>query len=447
MDFHAILDAAKQNKDKFTNKPCLQTKFQPLKKVTKQSKSLSDNIKKFLAKKEEEDRQKALEEKRKREQLEALRDHKAQSRINKHLKVCKAANKSVLDDAINHQNTAVTIAGPSQCDEDDYGYVSQEASAFYDKLMNKYNAMPPEKSIFSSDGKKSAKDIASTKDRVRQALKVQELEETLPHRRKRSKGNDEKGEELTKKKKRSVKDEKPKIKKKPMPPPMDFQSLLALAAKKQYEPVALPPPKPKEEERPMTKKQMMEYAKEKEWRERKEQKNKQLEPSKSGSSSTENGKPISSAKTSSSKSSSNTSADKIVSKSLPSIPKKVSEKSFDKSTSSSNKIVEKSNGTAKAKSSSSSSNSMISKSTERFNNVIYDTDEEEYDSELDDFIDDGPEEGEDYSKYISEIFGYDKNKYRHIDEEDDAAMESNLEDIALEKKEKALAAARKKHRR
>ena len=53
-------------------------------------------------------------------------------------------------------------------------------------------------------------------------------------------------------------------------------------------------------------------------------------------------------------------------------------------------------------------------------------DEDEYDSELDDFIDDGHEEGsEDYSKYISEIFGYDKTKYKNIDE-DDAAMESNF---------------------
>lgn len=54
-------------------------------------------------------------------------------------------------------------------------------------------------------------------------------------------------------------------------------------------------------------------------------------------------------------------------------------------------------------------------------------DEDEYDSELDDFIDDGPEpETEDYSKYISEIFGYDKSKYKHMDIEDDSAMESSF---------------------
>lgn len=35
--------------------------------------------------------------------------------------------------------------------------------------------------------------------------------------------------------------------------------------------------------------------------------------------------------------------------------------------------------------------------------------DEEYDSEMDDFIDDG-EEDVDYSKYIKEIFGYDKSR-------------------------------------
>lgn len=56
---------------------------------------------------------------------------------------------------------------------------------------------------------------------------------------------------------------------------------------------------------------------------------------------------------------------------------------------------------------------------------ILDDDDEEYDSEMDDFIDDGPEEAEDYSKYISEIFGYDKSKYRHVDDDDDN-MESSF---------------------
>lgn len=40
---------------------------------------------------------------------------------------------------------------------------------------------------------------------------------------------------------------------------------------------------------------------------------------------------------------------------------------------------------------------------------VIDDDDSEYDSEMDDFIDDGPEE-QDYSRYIKEIFGYDKSK-------------------------------------
>ncbi|KAL6428439.1 hypothetical protein ACFW04_008602 [Cataglyphis niger] len=111
MDFGTLINVAQKNETKKQIVPCYQTKFTPPKKQTKQSKTLSDNIKKFLARKEEEERQKALEEKRKRENLLALRDSKAQSRINKHLKVCKAANKSVIADAIDSENTAITIAG------------------------------------------------------------------------------------------------------------------------------------------------------------------------------------------------------------------------------------------------------------------------------------------------------------------------------------------------
>lgn len=56
---------------------------------------------------------------------------------------------------------------------------------------------------------------------------------------------------------------------------------------------------------------------------------------------------------------------------------------------------------------------------------ILDDDDSEYDSELDDFIDDGPIEGEDYSSCIREIFGYDKRKY--MDDDDDVDnMESSF---------------------
>lgn len=53
-----------------------------------------------------------------------------------------------------------------------------------------------------------------------------------------------------------------------------------------------------------------------------------------------------------------------------------------------------------------------------------DDDDSEYDSDMDDFIDDD-DAGEDYSKYISEIFGYDKSKYRDYDDDVDN-MESTF---------------------
>jgi hypothetical protein len=37
-------------------------------------------------------------------------------------------------------------------------------------------------------------------------------------------------------------------------------------------------------------------------------------------------------------------------------------------------------------------------------------DSDEHDSELDDFIDDGSDDTEDYSPHIKEIFGYDKSR-------------------------------------
>lgn len=55
------------------------------------------------------------------------------------------------------------FTGPSQPDEDDYGYVSQEASTFYNQLMSKYNSLPPEKPIFNNNEKRTIKDITSTK--------------------------------------------------------------------------------------------------------------------------------------------------------------------------------------------------------------------------------------------------------------------------------------------
>lgn len=64
------------------------------------------------------------------------------------------------------------------------------------------------------------------------------------------------------------KEEKPKPKRKSLPPPMGFAELLKLAEKKQHEPVMVEVKPKVEEERPMTKRQKIEYIQE---RDRKEQ--------------------------------------------------------------------------------------------------------------------------------------------------------------------------------
>ncbi|XP_029161346.1 protein SPT2 homolog [Nylanderia fulva] len=567
MDFGALINVAQENEAKKQAIPCYQTKFAPPKKQTKQSKTLSDNIKKFLARKEEEERQKTLEEKRKKENLLALRDSKAQSRISKHLKVCKAANKSVIADAIDSEHTAITIAGPSQPDEDDYGYESQEASKFYNQLMNKYNSLPPEKPIFNNNEKRTIKDIASTKDRVKQALKQQELEENSGHRRKRKssasnvketdvKEIDEKMEKnVANKIKEENKDEKPKSKKKSLPPPMAFADLLKLAEKKQHEPVMIEVKPKVEEERPMTKRQKMEYIQEKERKEQREKKD--LETNKKTNIGNTN-KP---SKTQLNKMLKTDEKSPILnsllnkscsSKAATTISKKVIDKSNEKQNaensnkvSSKNELLEErkkleaekrqleemrraieeekkklaqsknkqedvkfhssNKEMAKSKNSnsvdkqiskhikprqippsdlkvhSSSTNNKVKqfpppdvrpiKSKEimkksRTSNKRRICDEDE-DSDLSDFIDDGSDDNEeDYSKHISEIFGYDRSKYKHFDNEDDTAMESNfaqqlkeeyistkigimedLEDMrkeALEKKKKDLSKMRPK---
>lgn len=105
------------------------------------------------------------------------------------------------------------------------------------------------------------------------------MEEALGHRRKRKSSAkeieieptiEEKVEKSTVEEKKE-KEEKPKHKKRPPPPPMDFNELLKIAEKKQHEPIVIDiKPKTDEPERLRTRKQMIEYAKEKEWRERKE---------------------------------------------------------------------------------------------------------------------------------------------------------------------------------
>uniref|UniRef100_A0A1Y1K910 SPT2 homolog N-terminal domain-containing protein n=1 Tax=Photinus pyralis TaxID=7054 RepID=A0A1Y1K910_PHOPY len=274
MDFGSLLQTAKVNDQSKKEVRYYSTKFAPPKKEEKKTTNLSANIQKFLARKEAEERQKQNDAVRKRSELLALRskDKKATRRVNVMLKRTKSANQSVIEDAVDKDNTAVTLVGPSQPDEDDYGYVSQEASAFYNKMMEKYNKMPDDPK-FPSSRKKASINLTSTKDRVRAALEREKEEALMPHRRKRKTKEEEPEIESTER----VDEYKiePPVKKKPKmnaPPALNFNDLLKLAAVKQHEPIMIEV-KPKEEEGPLlTKKQKKELEREQQRKDAKNQK-------------------------------------------------------------------------------------------------------------------------------------------------------------------------------
>ncbi|KAF6216948.1 hypothetical protein GE061_001299 [Apolygus lucorum] len=301
MDYGELLYKAQQN-DRNSSKQdvrCYKSGFAPPKKLERSVSTA--NVKKFLARKETEEKQKQMEARKKKEELLALRsqDKKAKRRVEFMLKRTKSANYSVMEDAIDNNNTADTLEGPMQCDEDDYGYVSQEASAYYAKLMNKYSNMPAEPSPFSKT-KREVKDLSAAKDRVRAALKKEEEEAELPHKRKRKHkdgdAEDEKEEETTtnnkdtdekggknKSRDKSEKSQEPlKKKQNNAPPPPSFQQLLKLAEEKKSKPVNIDEfirnNAPKEPDRPMTQKEKIEWQREQERKINRDRREKGLPP-------------------------------------------------------------------------------------------------------------------------------------------------------------------------
>ncbi|XP_045480439.1 protein SPT2 homolog [Harmonia axyridis] len=547
MDFGKVLYNAQKNKD-IRKEPIkyYSTKFAPPKKEQRDKARISVNVKKFLEKKEEEEKQKRIEAQRKKEELLALRskDKKAVKRVNVMLKRTKSANQSVIQDAVDSDNTAITLVGPAQPDEDDYGYVSQEAAAFYSKMMDKYNKMPEEPSKFLPDKKKVNTNLNSTKDRVRAALEKEKEEALMPHKRKRKhkEENSSPDDSLSSK----IVEEKPEAKKlktdkvRPkMPPPMNFNDLLKLAEKKQFEPVVFEK-KAKEVENPLTKKQQREMEKMKEWQSRKKE-NKISGSShdkekghKEDSSKPKSEKIPTQSKLAAALTKGSSKSDKNSPKNPePEVRKKidwglkhpsagkinglsksssVDTKSIASSTKDSGKLASnnaqsllgkvaksntngcirngKSNNDLKRDNKNSSLSNKITNEKKALdgnrnqeilrkemlkakqfppndlrpkqippndlrpkqfppndlrpkqfpptdirrpssNKIqikkrrILDDDDDEYDSEMDDFIDDGPEEEENYSKYIQEIFGYNKSKYANMDDDVDL-MESSF---------------------
>ncbi|KAL1509293.1 hypothetical protein ABEB36_004055 [Hypothenemus hampei] len=483
MDFCQLLNKAKKNDQNANGVRYYSTKFEPPKKLKRENKELSENIKKFLAKQQADEQRKLEEEKRKKQELLTLRsqDKKATRRVNVMLKRTKSANQSVIEDAIDKTHTAVTRAGPEQPDEDDYGYVSQEASAFYEKMMAKYSQLPEEPK-FNLLKKKVNTNLNNTKDRVKAALEKEKEDATHPRKRKRKHedGDNNNRYDIDLKDEKGSEESISKSKPKPSgPPPMSFMELLKVAEQKQFEPILIEE-KPQEEERLYTKKQKKEIDREREWREKREQRQKDDKD-----------------KTRIPKIPNNNTGPKPMNKSIPNSENKekllnpvlknndalkktgaaldkttksvsnASSRNISLSTkpnfNSKNNVIRKDmlpkksvvsqsvNGKLSEKSKEVSPRDLISKSKPKefppkyvkpkefppldvrgvgrkkpmiaHRGRIMD-DDDEYDSELDDFIDDGPEE-QDYSGYIKEIFGYDKSRYRDMDDDVDN-MESSF---------------------
>lgn len=271
------------------------TKYAPPKKESKESKQLSDNIQKFLKKREAEESQRKQQEREKLNNLLAMRDEKSKNKIRKMLKVTKSANKSVLEDAKDCDNTAVSLGGP---DGDDYGYVSNEANAFYQKYLEKVKDVQEDKG-FAPSRPQSLRDLSGTKERVKAAI-TREREEAKSHTRQRishaaaggtgsGSGShrttssskplyDPEAEERKKREEENLQKAKAKAKRPPQPPPMDFQALLRLAEKKQHEPVTIAAPERKKEpERLFSAREKREQEERQRWKEQRAQRDRMRE--------------------------------------------------------------------------------------------------------------------------------------------------------------------------
>ncbi|XP_017048230.1 protein SPT2 homolog [Drosophila ficusphila] len=554
MDFGALLHLAKKKSDAATKEErpgqgkYYSTKYAPPKKESKESKQLSNNIQKFLRKKEAEEAERKREERQKLNELLAKRDEKSKNKIRKMLKVTKSANKSVLADAKDCDG-AIDGHEAGEGQGDDYGYVSNEANAFYEKYIEKVRDVQEDKG-FAPSRPQSLRDLSGTKERVKAAI-TREREEAKSHTRQRSststpttsaaKAKDphvarsystsktlydpeaERREEEAKKRKEEEQ-RRAKLKRPVQPPPMDFQALLRLAEKKQHEPVAFEPEKKKEPERLLSAREKREMEERQRLKEQRAQRDKMREseakePPKTTTSNRmePNGripklnqakpttlpsesfkKPAqpparpsshsSSSTTHSSTSRSPASSIKPASKTTAPVAAKPGATSAaaapgkpgSSSSSSSSSIRDlpsknpyaaaNKNGAVRefpprdrpAVPSRNRPDAPTAGKTRQFppadvqrssggrqfppadvkgrrkpqeepgnkRRIYDDEDEDEYDSELDDFIDDGDCE-EDISSHIRDIFGYDKRRYRGMDD-DDRGMESSFAQMQRE---------------
>jgi len=193
LGFAQLLGIAQAKQVNKTTVKQFSTKLSGPKKDPK-SKKLSENVQKFLEKKEQEEKQKKLEEQKRKKNLIEMRSDSAKNKIRKHLKVTKSSNKAVIDEAVDNKDTADTLSGRKQCDEDDYGYTSHVSNSIYEKLMSRYEANPEDPMAkFARSKPKEVKDLSTTMNRVKMALKREEEDAGSGRKKKRTSkyGNDD----------------------------------------------------------------------------------------------------------------------------------------------------------------------------------------------------------------------------------------------------------------
>lgn len=381
-----------------------------------------------MQKQEAEQISKAKEAENKRNALLAMRDTKQKNKIRKMLKVIKSADKSAIADAKDLDNTAITLQGPDQPDEDDYGYVSHEANAFYSKLMQKYTISNPEqKTVTVNERKKSKLSIKETLERTKTELNA--ASHSKKTYRTGEKDYIENANVKTALNSNLNFEQQKKERSKPIPKvtstPLAFSELLKIAEQKQHEPIEISVPVgPKQEERLMSKKEKLEY--EEKMKHMKYMKKRRIEaekgyksmdmksvPKENNSASTDAIKETQSLKKYESPKVSFQHIEK--SKTTQKVANRVSPSSSTESNKLSTKVKLKTEICEKP-SQSNSSNRPIGKSPKYNEKVrlkevaikrrIIDDDSDN--DSMDSFIDDG--DVEDVSSYIKEIFGYDKSR-------------------------------------
>jgi len=385
--------------------------------------SLKDNIKSFKAKKDAEERQKRTQEAEKKQNLLELRSQNKKSvrAANAMVKMTKSAKK--LD-----VKKEVVVESRIQCDNDDYGYESSAASSMFEKLMKKFEANPEDPMAkFARPKRPLEKNISTKFQPFRRPDSSSSSSSKEPKSSKTVSSSSTSSSSSGSKSSNNASNNA----KKNLAPPPSFAELLKLAGNKkkggpaQAGQADLKKSKDGDIDRPMTQKQREEFMRERNSQLRKEGK---LPPSTSSTSSSSTvsilkkslteDKPAKSTKVATSSNGSIPSKENNFQQPCqkPKRPPVISGPEFHPAVMSSKK-------SKPSRPRSPSPEPLRKKAKNAVSNRIESDDEDEYDSEMDDFIDDSDTKM-DVSAEIAKMFGYNRHKYRDEDF-DDRDMENN----------------------